>query len=202
MKIMLSFASMLLISALLVGCGGSESSTENQEATIKELEEKIAELEAELLSYKEDNSNIVAPEEVATENETSDTEEVKEEVKVEPSPLEIVDYYVEPDGFIYNDAYVNLKNVSDYSIDSFEITFLMFDDKGFPVNGNHSNTNVEKGVGDRNIHPGDTLSDVYWYVSNQAEQIKVIVTKVNFFDRDPWTNPNEANWIQEEKGRY
>lgn len=107
----------------------------------------------------------------------------------ESSPIEISSYGVSYNLINTPEFYVEAKNVSEKTIDAFDIQFFCYDNFNNPVNNTFKNTNVCYGTHQKIISPGDSVnSSTVWTgtLFSNTTKITAIITNVHFTDNTTW----------------
>ena len=106
--------------------------------------------------------------------------------------------------FIFNDAFVSLKNNTDKVVKNVIIGVLTFDNNGYPCYESYENSNLSRCSADAvNIQPGATWGgNSYWYVANDTAYIKACVISADYYDAPSWENPYFDVWLAQESTRY
>ena len=98
-----------------------------------------------------------------------------------------------------HDLHFTIKNISEKDITIARIFVLEYDDGGFPVSVSPYDTYCLNGHttgGNVNLRPGESSSftdDLF--LSGPTENVKVIVSEVEFHDGTVWNNPYLYEWV-------
>ncbi|RKD20959.1 hypothetical protein BEP19_14835 [Ammoniphilus oxalaticus] len=118
-------------------------------------------------------------------------------------PLELLKSWVTFNSIGNPEARIRLKNITNKSVDAFDVKILTFDNYNQPVNHYLYKENIFSGVSQDIINPGITTGDNYYWTlhgHDNTTKIKTVLVRVHFTDDSVWENPN---WSQEvEKQRW
>lgn len=182
----------------------------------KELIEKTApkaeqNIDERVENYKEDNEYDLALEVLRTasqyfpnggqyDDEIKRVEDLKELQRIEKlkekQKVEVESKRVEERGFIYNHAYITVRNNHDEVVENMRVGIVMYDRDGYPVSKRYDNTNLQFGRSDSpNIQPGETWGhNNYWHVEIDTAEVRACVQEVDFYDGSSWQNDYFNEW--------
>lgn len=210
----LSVLLVILISFSLCGCGSTVETSK-----INELEKTIAELQRKL---DESNNKEVLP----VNSDTPDTGDIDSEESAETSEMPkgiskdeafsqqlliVTDTGVQVQSDDYKSLYPDMlqafiKNVSEDTVKDCMVSFLAFDEKGYPLkikgqvdfqNGKYERQVEYSGI---NLSPGDTFGEDFGFSIDENLSIKYVlacVLSAEFYKDGKWDNPYHKYWIDE-----
>ncbi len=122
--------------------------------------------------------------------------------ELEKPVLEVISVKVKS-SLVFNDCYVQVKNVSEQSIEKYELIMLYFDKDGKVANDASTGSNIGKGKSDAKLYPEQTSNtNRYHCIPGNAEKVKAIVSRAEFFDGSVWCLEDLDEWIAREKDRF
>lgn len=162
------------------------------------LPDQVLESREKLIALKQVEMNS------AEKRANSETEQLTDTIRGEMGKpvLEVISTKTRS-SLVFNECYVQVKNLSERSIEKYELLMLYFDKDGKVANDATTGANIGKGQSDENLHPGQTsAAKLHYCIPGNAEKVKAIVSRVEFFDGGVWYLDDLNEWIASEKDSY
>lgn len=207
MKRISVFITLLLILSMFSACGGisqpqSNSINDEMQSRLDELEKQNSELKKQL-EEKENEARKVQSE---AENKL-DEQSLKDNQLAVILSTKIIEQDTQYKSLYPDMVQWIIENKSDNVIKNYTVSILGYDNNGYPIKVTGQidySSGFEKLVlGEAvNIQPSETHGEGYGYKLSQNHQLAyalVLVSELEFYDRDKWENPYYSIWLEKYK---